>query len=77
MKMKAILKLLLVALFAASMLLMVSCSHSSCFVNFDADGGSTVDSGKVIQDGGTGNVQQILDGSRHAHTQNAEHHFPA
>ncbi len=47
MKMKAILKLLLVALFTASMLLMVSCSHSSCFVNFDADGGSTVDSIEV------------------------------
>ncbi len=47
MKMKAILKLLLVALFAASMLLIVSCSTSSYYVNFDADGGSAVDSVEV------------------------------
>ncbi len=47
MKMKAILKLLLVALFAASMLLVVSCSTSTYYVNFDADGGSAVDSVEV------------------------------
>lgn len=47
MKKKALLKLLLVALFAVSMILMASCSNSSCFVNFDADGGSAVDSVEV------------------------------
>lgn len=53
MKMKATLKLLLVALFAASVLLLVSCSSTTHIVNFDADGGTAVagvevESGKMI-----------------------------
>ena len=51
--MKATLKLLLVALFAASVLLLVSCSSTTHIVNFDADGGTAVagvevESGKMI-----------------------------